>query len=214
MHSENAVVPRAHHWNRVYAERGERGVSWFAEQPRVSLELLDDAGVGPQCSVLDVGAGASRLEDALIDRGHRSVSALDVSEQGLAVTRGRLGPRAARAKWIVTDLLDWVPDQRYQVWHDRAVFHFLTDPADRARYLDVLDTALTDDGIVVIATFADDGPQACSGLPTARYSPDQLLDELGGADRWTRLGQRREPHTTPSGVVQAFTWLALRRRAA
>lgn len=214
MDHDSAVGARTQYWDAVYSARGERGVSWFAEQPRVSLELLDAAGVEPRCSVIDVGAGASRLVDALLERRHREVSVLDVSDQGLAVARARLGAGAQLARWIVTDLLDWQPDRRFDVWHDRAVFHFLTDPREQVRYVDVLDTALAHDGVLVIATFADDGPQACSGLPTARYSPEQLLAVLGGPARWDELGRRREHHTTPAGVDQWFTWLALRRRTA
>jgi len=198
----------------VYAERGERGVSWFAQRPTVALELLDAVGVGREQPVLDVGAGASRLVDELLARGYRDVTALDVSDEGLAVARARLGAAADQARWVVTDLLGWDPEWSFAVWHDRAVFHFLTDPADRARYRAVCDAALTPDGVLVIATFAQDGPQACSGLPTARYSPQQLLDALGGTDRWVELARRREDHTTPAGVLQRFTWLALRRRTA
>lgn len=209
---DSAVGARTQHWDEVYSARGEQGVSWFAEQPRISLELLDAAGVEPRCSVIDVGAGVSRLVDALLERGHREVSVLDVSEHGLALARARLGPAAQQARWLVTHLLDWRPEHRFDVWHDRAVFHFLTDPGEQARYVAVLDTALAHDGVVVIATFADDGPRACSGLPTARYSPERLLAVVGGRARWDELGRRREHHTTPAGVDQVFTWLALRRR--
>ena len=208
------LLSRAGHWDAVYAERGEDGVSWFTPRPTTSVELLDAAGLGPERSVIDIGAGASRLTDELIARGYTDLTALDVSDNGLAVTRGRLGGAADRVGWIVTDLLDWRPPRRFDAWHDRAVFHFLTDPADRSRYTAVLDAALAADGVVVIGAFAEDGPQACSGLPTVRYAPEELLDALGGPARWTELARRREHHTTPSGADQVFTWLALRRRAA
>lgn len=211
---DSAFAARAQYWDDVYNRRGERAVSWFAERPVTSLELLDVAQVGLRMSVIDVGAGASRLVDALLARGHRDVSALDVSDQGLAVARARLGARAEQARWIVTDLLDWQPGRRFDVWHDRAVFHFLTDARERARYVTVLDAAIGGDGVLVIGTFAADGPQACSGLPTSRYSSEQLLAVLGGPTRWVELGRRREHHITPDGVEQVFTWLALRRRSA
>jgi len=210
----SAAEAGAHHWDGVYAHRGERGVSWFAQHPTVALALLEAAGVDREQPVLDVGAGASRLVDELLARGYSDVTALDVSDEGLAVSRARLGAAADQVRWVVTDLLGWTPERRVALWHDRAVFHFLTDPADRARYRAVCDAALAPDGVLVIATFAEDGPQACSGLPTARYSPEQLLDTLGGADRWIELARRREDHTTPSDVLQRFTWLALRRRTA
>ena len=204
----------AEHWDTVYTDRGERGVSWFIETPALSLELLDAAHVGPQRSLIDVGAGASRLVDAALARGHTDVTALDVSEQGLAIAQERLGTAAERVHWVVSDVMAWQAGRTFDVWHDRAVFHFLGDPDAQARYLALLDTALHDDGIALIGTFAEDGPTACSGLPTARYSPDELLDALGGTSRWVELARRREHHTTPSGTDQSFSWLALQRRSA
>lgn len=212
MSLDDAVDARTRHWGEVYAERGEQGVSWFTPQPVVSLDLLDAAGIGPAASVIDVGAGASRLVDALLDRGHTDLTVLDITEGGLAIARSRVGPAAARVQWVVADLLTWEPRRHYDVWHDRAVFHFLTAAAEQARYVQLLDRALDPGGVVVVGTFAEDGPQACSGLPTARYGPEELLDVLGGPGRWTELARRRRHHTTPWGVDQAFTWLALRRR--
>lgn len=208
----SAVETRTRHWDAVYAERGEHGVSWFAERPAVALDLLDAAGVGAERSLIDIGAGASHLVDELLARGHTDLTALDVSDHGLAVARARLGPAAGAVTWVVSDLFGWHPGRRYDVWHDRALFHFLTDPADRDRYVALLDAGLTDGGVAVIGTFAEDGPRACSGLPTVRFSPDQLLAALGGPGRWVELGRRREHHTTPGGADQAFSWLALHRR--
>lgn len=202
----------AEHWDGVYADRGEQGVSWFAETPALSLDMLDAAHVGLGRSLIDVGAGASRLMDALLARGRTDITALDVSEHGLAVAQERLGAAAEQIHWVVSDLLTWKPDRTFGVWHDRAVFHFLRDPDAQARYLELMDTALQVDGIAVIGTFAEDGPTACSGLPTARYSPDELLERLGGASQWVELARRRERHTTPSGSDQSFSWLALQRR--
>ena len=204
----------AEHWDTVYTDRGELGVSWFTETPALSLELLDATHVGPERSLIDIGAGASRLVDAVLARGHTDVTALDVSEHGIAVAQERLGPAAERVNWVVSDVLAWRPDRTFGVWHDRAVFHFLRDPGAQARYIALLDTTLQDDGIAVIGTFAEDGPTACSGLPTGRYSPDELLEVLGGASRWVELARRREHHTTPSGADQSFSWLALQRRSA
>lgn len=203
----------AEHWDTVYTDRGEREVSWYTGTPTLSLELLNTAHAGPDLSLIDVGAGASRLVDAVLARGHTDVTALDVSEQGLAVARERLGPAAERVQWVVSDILAWQPERTFGVWHDRAVFHFLRDPDARAHYVALLGAALQDNGIAVIGTFAEDGPNACSGLPTARYSPGELLDALGGESRWVELARRREHHTTPWGAHQPFSWLALQRRA-
>ncbi len=200
---------RAGHWAEVYTRRGDTQVSWFAREPVYSLKLLDAVGADPGLPAVDVGAGASRLVDALLARGFADVTALDVSDDGLAHARERLGSDAARVRWVVTDLLDWVPDRRFGLWHDRAVFHFLTDPDDRRRYRELLDAALAPGGLVVIGTFADRGPEFCSGLPTARYSPGELAAALG--DGLHVVAERGEDHVTPAGVVQPFTWLALRR---
>jgi SAM-dependent methyltransferase len=193
----------------VYRRLGEDRVSWFEAEPACSLELLDLAEVARTDPVIDVGAGASRLVDALVARRFVDVTVLDVSDEGLTHARRRLGVPAGQVQWVVADLLSWRPARRYRVWHDRAVFHFLIDPADRRRYREVLDQALTPEARIVIGTFAADGPEQCSGLPTARYGPQELAAALGPTVE--PLGQRRELHRTPSGGIQPFTWLALRR---
>lgn len=199
------------HWDGVYTRLDETQVSWFLDTPTSSLELLDAAGVGPQHSVVDVGAGAARLVDALLQRGFTDLTALDVSDAGLARARRRLGPAAAQVRWEVADLLDWTPGRSFEVWHDRAVFHFLVDPDDRARYREVLTSALAPGALVVVGTFAQDGPQRCSDLPVARYDADGLAEALG--DGLEVLDTRREEHRTPWDAVQTFTWLTLRRRS-
>jgi hypothetical protein len=201
---------RAGHWDAVYGRSAEDAVSWFEAEPTFSLELLDRLGVALTDPVVDIGAGASRLVDALLGRGFSDVTVLDVSDVGLAKARRRLGERAEQVRWVVADLLSWRPVQRYQVWHDRAVFHFLTDPADQARYREVFDAALEPGAEVVIGTFAADGPDRCSGLPTCRYSPEQLSAVLGASIE--PVCSRRELHRTPSDAVQPFTWLAARHR--
>ncbi len=207
---DTADVDRAEHWAQVYGRRGDTQVSWFAAEPAQSLALLDACGVDPRMPAIDVGAGAARMVDALLTRGFADVTALDVADDGLSYARERLGAAAGQVRWVVTDLLDWVPDRRFGFWHDRAVFHFLTDPADRRRYRELLAAALAPGALVVIGTFAADGPPSCSGLPTARYSPGELAAELG--DGLRVVAARREEHRTPTGAVQPFTWLALERR--
>jgi len=200
---------RAAHWRDTYSRNGDTRVSWYSADPACSLEMIDaGGGADPALPAVDVGAGASRLADALLARGFADVTVLDVADDGLAHTRARLGADAARLRCVVADVLDWVPDRRFGLWHDRAVFHFLTDPADRRRYRDLLAAALAPGALVVVGTFAADGPRSCSGLPTARYAPEDLAAELG--DGLQVVAERREEHRTPSDAVQPFTWLALR----
>jgi SAM-dependent methyltransferase len=199
------------HWDDAYAA-GEDAASWFQAYPTVSLKMLDAAGVGADDSVIDVGGGASRFVDALIGRGFRDVTVLDISSTGLRYAQRRLSVQADRVQWVVADLLTWQPPRRYRAWHDRAVFHFLTSLARQSQYLDVLDAATAADSVAVFGLFAPDGPQRCSGLPVARYSVTMLADRLG-AD-WKLVCEDREEHTTPRGQTQPFTWAALRKQPA
>ncbi|MEY9858887.1 hypothetical protein ABH935_004510 [Catenulispora sp. GAS73] len=201
-------LPDPGHWDTVYRDKQPEQVSWFQTDPAMSLELIAAASPRTDDPLIDVGAGASVLVDRLLDRGHTHLSVLDVAESGLAAARDRLGTRGAEVEWIVADLLAWKPPRRYALWHDRAVFHFLTESADRDRYRQVLNQALADGGHAVIGTFAADGPQQCSGLPTARYTPDDLAEQFPGL---RVLDSRREEHRTPWDAVQPFTWLLLTR---
>ncbi|MGH3756832.1 class I SAM-dependent methyltransferase [Actinophytocola sp.] len=201
------------HWDAVYEQRGAEGVSWYQPVASTSLALIEALGVARDAAVVDVGGGASSLAGGLVDRGFTDVSVLDISKCALDAARERLGPGRedpGPVTWLHQDLLDWRPRNRFGLWHDRAVCHFLTDAADRARYLAVLRAAVQPGGAVVLATFAPDGPEYCSGLPVARYSAEQLADVLGsvaGRDfRTVRV--EREEHVSPSGAVQAFTWVA------
>jgi Methyltransferase domain len=196
-------------WDAAYAA-GETARSWFQQRPQMSLRMLELAGVSAAASVIDVGGGASPLAAALLDRGFRDITVLDISAAGMAYAQRRLGGRAEHVQWLVADLRTWEPRRRYGVWHDRAVFHFLTAEQDRRRYLHALDAAIEPDAAAVFGCFAPDGPQQCSGLPVARYSPAELADQLGR--QWKLISQAREEHLTPAGATQPFTWAALRKR--
>ena len=192
------------HWDEVYAQKAEDTVSWFQPRPDISLALIAAAGLDPLDPVVDVGGGASRLVDHLLLQGHRDVTVLDVAAAALEKSRRRLGKAAGSVHWLVSDITRWRPERRYRVWHDRAVFHFLTEPADRAAYRRVLEAALAHGGHAIIASFALDGPERCSGLPVRRYSPQTLAAELGPA--FNLLEQHQEEHTTPAGRVQHFQY--------
>ena len=197
----------AAHWDDLYA-LGHETRSWHQQEAVMSLRMLDAAGVTAADSLLDVGGGASVLARDLLDRGFGDVTVLDISPAALGYARERLGPRAGAVHWLTQDLLSWRPARTWRVWHDRAVFHFLTAPADRDRYRRALADATRPGALAVLGCFAPDGPESCSGLPVARYSAVGLAAAFDG---WTLISADREEHRTPDGVVQPFTWAALRR---
>ncbi len=200
---------RQEHWEHVYASKAHDDVSWFEPTPETSLALVLSEGV-PR-SVVDVGAGASALADGLLAAGVASVTVLDLSESALEATRERLSAWGDALTTVCGDVLEWRPSAAYDVWHDRAVFHFLTEAADRAAYRDRVAAALRPGGLLVVGTFAADGPEQCSGLPTARYDVDALVAELG--DGFDVVRTQRTEHHTPWGTVQPFSWVVLRRVA-
>jgi len=197
------------HWTTVYETKATDSVSWYQAKPEPSLRALEQFGVPPSAALIDVGGGASNLVDALIERGWTNLTVLDIAAPALESVKARLGPAARNVRWEVADITEWRPTRTYDVWHDRAVFHFLTEPEERLAYRRALEEALADNGLAIIATFALDGPERCSGLPVQRYDATGLARELGPKaqliDSW------REQHTTPGGGTQAFTWCAFRR---
>lgn len=200
---------RAQHWDKVFTTKAEDSVSWHEAVPQTSIELLRRAGFTAGSAVIDIGGGASRLVDHLLAQGARDLTVLDISAAALATARTRLGTAAERVVWIAADVTDWQPARRYDIWHDRAAFHFLTDPEDRAAYVATLYRALAPGGHAVIATFASDGPERCSGLPVLRYSPDTLAAALGPG--FHPVESRLQRHLTPSGAEQLFQFSLLRR---
>jgi SAM-dependent methyltransferase len=194
----------ADHWDDRYRTIGEASVSWFEETPTVSLELLEVLGVTAEDSVVDIGGGASRLVDRLLERGHRELAVLDVSAVALSEARDRLGDPEA-VEWIEQDLLEWEPSRQWSVWHDRAVLHYLVSDSERARYIDLMRQTLAPAGAFVIGVFAEDGPSECSGLPVRRSTAQELDDLVGDVEVVARL---RHVHRTPGGVDQTFNWLA------
>jgi len=201
---------RGEHWQRVYREKSETQTSWFRPHLDESLRRIDGLGLAPDDAVIDVGGGRSSLVDDLLARGLRDVTVLDLAEGALDAARARLGADAARVHWIAADVTRaQLPPAHYALWHDRAVFHFLTDAAERARYVAQTARALRPGGHAVIATFAPDGPERCSGLPVARYDADALAAEF--APVFVHVDHGRELHRTPWDAEQAFTYVVLRR---
>lgn len=204
-----ARMTRDTHWNQVYTARREREVSWFEPLPAVSLQMLDAAGMTRHSCVVDIGGGESHLVDALLARGLTCLAVLDVSGVALARARERLGEKASVPLWIEADVTTGWTLKPMDLWHDRAVFHFLTDPADRERYRERLLATLKPGGSAIIATFAPDGPEKCSGLPVQRYSPEELRSVMGEA--FELVEARPHVHLTPWGAAQSFQYSRLRR---
>jgi len=200
---------RKAHWETVYTTKGENEVSWFQESPEASLELIDLAHPTPASTIVDIGGGASRLVDSLIARGLNHVTVLDLSEAALEAAKARLGERVSRVQWVVADVTKWYPTQIYDIWHDRAAFHFLTDPADRAAYVACMKRTVKPGGHVIIGTFAIDGREKCSGLPVNRYDATSLARELG--EGLVLVDARRHDHSTPWKSAQRFQFCIFRR---
>jgi SAM-dependent methyltransferase len=206
------MTTRLEHWEQVYRTRAPDQVSWYQPEARISLNLIRRVAPDTGAAIIDVGGGASTLVDGLLDSGYRDITVLDIASEALAVTRARLGERAGDVRWIDDDIVTAdLPAAAYDVWHDRAVFHFLTDAADRARYMDQVKHALRSGGHLIMATFALDGPPRCSGLDVVRYSAESLSVELGNG--FALLESVREEHRTPGGAIQRFQYSLLRMRA-
>ena len=198
-------------WEQVYATRQPAELSWFQPRPTRSLELIAEAEVGPENTVIDIGGGDSTLVDSLVEQGFGRVTVLDISGAALARARARLGARAHDVTWLEADVTRAeLPPSSYDVWHDRAVFHFLIDPTDRARYVATAAAALRPGGTLIIATFALDGPASCSGLPVVRYGSGELAAEFG--EEFVLRRSFADVHHTPSGVEQRFTYVLFQRR--
>jgi SAM-dependent methyltransferase len=201
------MVGRAEHWNSVYEQKAATEVSWYQPEAAVSLELFDACRLPNTAAIVDIGAGASTFVDGVLARGYTDITLLDISERALRVTRERL-PHA-QLKCQVGDVTGWQPPRSFDLWHDRAVFHFLTEASDRDAYRSVLAAALPSGAHAIIGTFALDGPERCSGLPVQRYSAETLAAELGTLLR--PIESRSQRHRTPGGSEQAFVFVRFER---
>ncbi|MGH2793747.1 MAG: class I SAM-dependent methyltransferase [Actinomycetota bacterium] len=202
-------MDRTQHWESQYTTREETSVGWFEAVPAASLRRIRGAVDAGARSLIDIGGGASRLVDHVLEIGLDRVAVLDISAHGLAIAKERLGSRAAGVEWIVGDVTALEDLGHYDIWHDRAVFHFLIESRDRARYVELAERSLTPGGFAVMATFAPDGPERCSGLPCRRYAPLALAAECGPG--FELLDSEGYVHTTPGGVEQRFAYSTFRR---
>lgn len=197
------------HWEHIHRTRAPEEVSWYQPRPQISLELIAASGIGKDAPILDVGGGASRLVDHLLEAGYTRPAVLDIAPAALQQARQRLGVRAKQVEWFEADVTDFAPPHTFQLWHDRALFHFLTGVEEQQRYVATLERTLAPGGRAILATFARHGPEQCSGLPVARYDATGIMPVLG--DHWRLLEQRDEFHRTPHGATQAFSYFLLAR---
>jgi len=205
---EEAMGNLRRHWDDVYAAKAENALSWYQRRSSRSLAYVT-AAASWASPIIDVGGGASTLVDDLLERGYADVTVLDIADAGLAKAKVRLGERASRVHWIVADITRWHPPRLYEVWHDRAVFHFLTTAEDQDAYISALRAGTRPGASVIMATFAPDGPERCSGLPVQRYSSRELASRLGAP--FVLVDEAAETHGTPSGTEQRFCYTILRR---
>jgi len=202
---------RQAHWDHVYETKAVTELSWYQENPAISLDLIQATGVKQDGAIIDVGGGTSRLVDALLAQGFCDLTVLDLSPKALAAAKSRLGPKAAKVTWIAADVTRFDPEQTYDLWHDRAAFHFLTEAADRQAYAACVLRAVRPGGHVIIGTFAPDGPERCSGLPVMRHDGASIGAVLG--NNFVLIESRRQDHKTPAGRTQHFQFSLYRRNA-
>lgn len=202
-------MDRKQHWEQLYAHKSPLEVSWYQADPETSLKLIRESGVGQDGSIIDVGGGASVLVDRLAQAGFRTLAVLDISGSALEHARQRLGARAAQIEWFETDVTQFRPPHVYDVWHDRAVFHFLTDADERRQYVRVLNQTLAPTGSVIVAAFTMDGPQSCSELEVVRYDAAGLCAAFGPG--FALMQQATETHITPAGKQQRFGFYRFKR---
>ena len=199
------------HWENIYQSKEPTQVSWFQSHAEISLGLIQRSGILPEEPIIDIGGGTSTLVDDLLANGYQAITVLDISAEALRLARRRLGAQAGRVTWLEGDITEVsLAPETYAVWHDRAVFHFLTQPAERQRYIERACRAVRPGGFVIVATFAVDGPSRCSGLDVVRYSPESLHAEFGSD--FELVDRAEETHHTPAGAEQKFMYCCLRRR--
>lgn len=197
------------HWEAIYSGRSPLEVSWYQKEPSLSLRLIDSCSLEKDAAIIDVGGGASLLVDRLLDQGYTRLAVLDISPTALSFARNRLGPKAQSIEWFEADITAFQPPHPFSLWHDRAVFHFLTEASDRRRYTEVLQISLKPGGHLILAAFAIGGPTTCSGLDIVQYNADKLRAELG--DDFKLVDEDAETHTTPAGAKQSFSYFHLQK---
>jgi SAM-dependent methyltransferase len=203
-------IPIKSHWEQIYRAKSPNEVSWYQAYPTLSLKLIKDTGINKDHGIIDVGGGSSVLVDFLLEAGYSKLVVLDISGDAIGHAKARLGKKANQVDWYEVDITEFKPPKRFELWHDRAVFHFLTERKDRKKYVRTLENATVPDGHIIIATFAIDGPKKCSGLDVVRYDAQSISSELG--EDFKLLRTNDETHITPGNVEQRFTYFCFQRQ--
>ncbi|MBI2284356.1 MAG: class I SAM-dependent methyltransferase [Bacteroidetes bacterium] len=198
---------RQQYWDHIYQTKQSTEVSWTQEKPTISLDFIHGFAIAKDAAVIDIGGGDSRLVDYLLDEGFTNVTVLDISEEALVRAKKRLGARAGQAKWIVSDITEFTPETQYDVWHDRATFHFLTTPEQISKYIGIADKNVK--GFLTIGTFSDNGPDKCSGLPIRKYTEELLQKEM--INRFDKIRCVTEDHVTPFNTKQNFLFCSFKK---
>lgn len=205
------MTERKAHWEQIYTTKQPHEVSWTQAVPETSLQFIRDAQLGQQAHIIDIGGGDSRLVDYLLDEGYEHITVLDISEQALERAKTRIGERAEKVQWIVSDITEFEPQMKYDFWHDRAAFHFLTTDVQIEQYLKIAMTALKENSYLTIGTFSDNGPKKCSGLEIKQYNEETLNAILTKGFEQVRC--ITEDHITPFNTIQNFLFCSFVRKA-
>ena len=208
---KSSIAERKAHWEEMYRTKLPDEMGWYETYPAMSLKLVLLAGIDKNAHIIDIGGGISFFSDKLLDKGFKHITVLDISGTAIEKAKARFGKQAANIIWIEAHITEFEPSRTYDLWHDRAVFHFLTDPADRKKYLEVMKRALNPTGRVIMATFGLNAPPKCSGVDVARYSPELLSREIDGD--FELMHAFDEIHITPSGKEQPFIYCLFAKRS-
>ncbi len=203
-------MPQKQHWEKVFETKADSEKSWFQPFPETSVQFIKDLNIPKDAAIIDVGGGDSYLADVLLQEGYKDITVLDISAKALQNARKRLGKKANRIKWVESDVLNFHPEKKYDCWHDRAVFHFVTDKKDITAYKKQIAGSVKDEGKLIVGTFSEKGPEICSGLPVHRYSQQQLTNTL--SRNFKKIKCIEEIHQTPFNTSQSFTFCSFRKR--
>ena len=198
------------HWENVFSQKQQNEVSWYQPVPKSSIDFFESNNIPKDANIIDVGSGDSYFIDYLVDNGYKNVYALDISEHALSRLKKRLGEKANSVNWIVSDVLDFKPAMHFDYWHDRAAFHFLSDPNDVDKYISITDEYINKNGKMMVATFSDSGPLKCSGISIKQYSKDELSNQF--AKSFEKIKCVEETHPTPFNTIQNFTFCSFKKK--